>query len=87
MNVTEGRPLIDVAVGRTIALDVYADDVVAVALAIAVVVLTVNVDLATKCCEFEVTAVACVDKVGDCPPERPSALLDCPPKRPSVLNS
>ena len=71
----EGRPPIDVAVGRTIALDVGADDVVVVAPDIADVVLTVNVDLATKSCEFEVTVVACV-KPPTVMPKEPTADTD-----------
>jgi len=47
-------------VGRTIALDVGADDVVTVVPEIAIVVITLDVDFATNSCEFEVTVVACV---------------------------
>ena len=47
----DGRPPIDVTVGRTIVLDVGTADVVVVLPEVAVVVLTVVVDFATKSCE------------------------------------
>ena len=51
----DGRPPMDVAVGRTIALDVGAEEVVVVLLEVAVVVITLDVDFATNSCELEVT--------------------------------